>query len=138
MEGICEYFTETLVLKAFSATGIHPLNANVILDRFRTATPETAATPPEQTALSSSSGEPLWLKAKSLLRSATKGGDAIATNALAQYIHHLPVQNQQSCHDRLYGLKYPLILGGQFVVGEILKVLVNLVLLGRFDVFDNV
>jgi hypothetical protein len=38
----------------------------------------------------------------------------------------------------LYGLKYPLILGGQFVVGEILKVLENLVLLGRFDVFDKV
>jgi hypothetical protein len=82
------------VLKAFSATGIHPPNANVILDRFRTATPETAATPPEQTALSSSPGEPLWLKAKSLLRSATKGDDAIAADALAQYIHRLSVQNQ--------------------------------------------
>jgi hypothetical protein len=58
-EGISEYFTETLVLKAFSATGIHPSNANVILDRFRTATPESVATPPEQTALSSLSGEPL-------------------------------------------------------------------------------
>ncbi|KAH8621091.1 hypothetical protein IG631_24256 [Alternaria alternata] len=76
MEGICGYFTETSVLEAFSATGIHPPSANVILDRFRTATPETAATPPERTALSSSPGEPLWLKAKSLLRSATKGGDA--------------------------------------------------------------
>lgn len=36
----------------------------------------------------------MWLKAKSLLRSATKEDDAIAADALAQYIHHLSVQNQ--------------------------------------------
>ena len=43
-------FTETLVLTAFRATGIYPLNADVILNQFRTPTPLPPVTPPLQTA----------------------------------------------------------------------------------------
>ena len=74
-------FTEKLVQKAFSATGIFPPDANVILDKFVTTTPEKATTPPHQTALTAVIGEPPWLKAKTLLRAAMVKNDEAARRA---------------------------------------------------------
>ena len=91
-------FTKELVLKAFEATGLFPQNADKILHRFKQATPRRLTTPPQQTALSTESGEPPWLKAKSLLRSVVVDNNSEAIGSLEQYIHHLSVQNQLLQH----------------------------------------
>ena len=97
-------FTEKLVQKAFSATGIFPPDANVILNKFATTTPEKATTPLHQTAPAAVIGEPPWLKAKTLLRAAMVENDEAAGRELMQYIHHLSVQNQLLEH-QLEGAK---------------------------------
>ena len=97
-------FTEKLVQKAFSATGIFPPDANVILDKFVTTTPEKATTPLHQTAPAAVIREPPWLKAKTLLRAAMVENDEAAGRELMQYIHHLSVQNQLLEH-QLEGAK---------------------------------
>jgi hypothetical protein len=91
-------FTKKLVLKALEATGLFPQDADRILHRFKPATPEKLSTPPHQTALSTEPGEPPWLKAKALLRSAVVDSDSEVMGSLEQYIHHLSVQNQLLQH----------------------------------------
>ena len=97
-------FTESLVLTAFKTTGIHPPNADVILDRFKTPTPQPPATPPGQVGAQAASTEPNWLKTKSLLRSAVKDQDPAAANAVEQRFHHLHLLNELTQHE-IHGLK---------------------------------
>ena len=86
----------------------NPQNADKILHRFKQATPRRLTTPPQQTALSTESGEPPWLKAKSLLRSVVVDNNSEAIGSLEQYIHHLSVQNQLLQH-QLDGCKEALL-----------------------------
>ena len=97
-------FTESLVLKAFEATGIYPPNANVILDRFRTPTPPIVNTPPGQTGPQAASTEPDWLKAKSLLQSVVKDKASDKVGKVEQIIHQLHVQLELAQHE-LQGVK---------------------------------
>lgn len=85
-------FTETLVLKAFSATGIGPQNAEVVLDRFKTAIPPQVTTPLDQTAITPATREPNWFKAKSLLRVVAKDNVGAQLSELQQVIHQLHVR----------------------------------------------
>ena len=84
-------FTEKLVLKAFSATGIFPPNANVILDRFDT---KKLTTPEAQVIHAAGSEEPSWLKAKSLLHSVAKDKGSVEVGALEGILHQLSTQNE--------------------------------------------
>ena len=93
-----------MVQNAFSATRIFSPNANVVLDKFKTTTPERAATTPNQTAPAAVIGEPPWLKVKALFRAAVVENDEAAGRELMQYIHHLSVQNQLLQH-QLQGAK---------------------------------
>ena len=92
-------FTEKLVKKAFSTTGIHPPNADVILNKFKLATPLKPASPPEQTTIAAASDKPNWLKAKSLLRAVVKDEADAWLGALEQLIHQLHVQLELVQHE---------------------------------------
>lgn len=82
-------FMEKLVKQAFTATGISPVNPNVILDRFRHSTP--------QDSVSVSSGSTAysaedWLRACSTLRAEVKDPRSVGARKLGQTIHHLSSQ----------------------------------------------
>ena len=87
------------MLTAFKATGIHLPNADVILNRFRTPTPQPPATPLGQVGSEAASVEPNWLKTKLLLRSAVKDQDPAAANAVEQRLHHLHLLNELTQHE---------------------------------------
>jgi hypothetical protein len=95
-------FTKSLVLKAFEATGIHPPNADVILDRFKTTTPPSPVTPPEQAEPAAVSSELDWLKTKTLLQSVVKDNRSPEAKALHQQVHHLHVHLELT-RDELQG-----------------------------------
>ncbi|KAF1361607.1 hypothetical protein EJ07DRAFT_74539, partial [Lizonia empirigonia] len=92
-------FTKTLVETAFSATGIHPPNADVVLDKLKLPTPVEPATPPEQTAITAAPGAPNWLKAKSLLREVVGDKGSTQLGPLEQAIHQLHVQFELVQHE---------------------------------------
>jgi hypothetical protein len=92
-------FTKTLVEKSFSATGIHPPNADVVLDKFKLPTPAEPATPPGQTAVSNTPAAPNWLKAKSLLREVVGEEGYNQLGPLEQSIHQLHVQFELVQHE---------------------------------------
>jgi hypothetical protein len=95
------------VLTAFKATGIHPPNADVILNRFKTPTPPIISTPPQQTGPQAASTKPNWLKAKSLLRSAVKDKASDEVGMIKQIIHQLHVQLELAKYE-LKGVKQAL------------------------------
>ena len=84
-------FTNKLIQKSFQATGIFPPNADVILHRFNEERP---ATPPQQVIQVTKSGEPTWLKAKSLIRSTVKDFDSAEAQELVQHLHSLHVEKE--------------------------------------------
>ena len=94
-------FTDELIQKSFEATGIFPANANVILNRFETEKPTT---PPEQVIQVTESGEPTWLKAKSLVRSSVKDINSAEAQELVQHLHSLHVEKELLEH-QLDGVK---------------------------------
>ena len=82
-------FREDLILKAFTATGICPVNPDVILDRFRHTSPSGS--------LSVSSGSTAysaedWLKACTTLHAEVKDSRSVGARKLGQTIHHLSSQ----------------------------------------------
>ena len=97
-------FTEALVLRAFEATGIHPPNADVILERFTTPTPPPPVTPPEQTATTAVPADPDWLKTKTLFRSVVKDDAGAKGEAMEQALHQLHVKLDLTIHE-LQGVK---------------------------------
>lgn len=99
-------FTETLVLSAFRATGISPLNANVILDRFRHTS--QSRSPSISSGTSAYSGDD-WLKACSLLRAEVKDPRSKGARKLGQTIHHLSIQNEL-LNEEIAGLRTTLNL----------------------------
>ncbi|KAF1343525.1 hypothetical protein EJ07DRAFT_186504 [Lizonia empirigonia] len=96
-------FTTDLVKQAFKATGISPLNPDVILSRFRHDTPETTAS---ATSGSSAYSAEDWLKACSTLRAEVKNPRSVGARKLGQTIHHLSTQLELA-HDeiRISGLR---------------------------------
>ena len=82
-------FKENLIRKAFTATGISPVNADVILDRFRHTTPETLASASSASTAYSAEN---WLKACSTLRAEVKDPRSVGARKLSQTIHHLSTQ----------------------------------------------
>ena len=96
--------TKKFVQKSFFATGFFPHDASVILDKFNKPTPQRPVTPSLQSGSEPLTAEPPWVKAKSLLRSATRDNDNEAASALVQCIHLLSVQNQLLNH-QLHGVR---------------------------------
>lgn len=89
-------FTEKTILNSFKATGISPLNADVILNRFTSSNPGTSES--QGSSTSCYSGED-WLKIQSLIRSVAKDESSKETRKLRRSLHHLTVSNQLLHHD---------------------------------------
>jgi hypothetical protein len=85
-----ETFQEDLILKSFEATGIWPINGEVILKRFTKPTPEPQDS--RESSTSVYSGED-WLKIKSLIRSQVKDQTSKEVKKLQRSLHHISTQN---------------------------------------------
>lgn len=79
-------FTGSLVKQAFTATGVSPLNADVILHKFRHTTPiDSVSVSSDSSAYSSED----WLRAHSTLRAEVKDPRSVGARKLGQTINHL-------------------------------------------------
>ena len=85
-------FTEELVVKAFTATGISPINPDVILDRFRHTTPSDLESVSSASTASTAYSAAEWLKACSTLRAEVKDTRSVGSRKIGQTIHHLSTQ----------------------------------------------
>jgi hypothetical protein len=85
-------FTENLILEAFKATGIWPIDANVILRRF-------ASTPEAERSSSSELSDHDWRKMDRLIRAAVTDGHQYEARKLRSSVHHLSVQNELLKHE---------------------------------------
>ncbi|KAF7571209.1 hypothetical protein PtrM4_112110 [Pyrenophora tritici-repentis] len=90
-------FTESLILKAFEATGIWPMDANVILRRF-------ASTPEAERSSSSGLSDHDWRKLDRLVRAAVNDSHQYEARKLRSSVHHLSVQYELLKHEN-EGLK---------------------------------
>jgi hypothetical protein len=88
-------FTHKNILKAFEATGVVPANANIILQRFKTTTPEQDEGP--------EIGEPgdgdSWRQLRNLFDVAVKDKDEVEAKRLSAALHSLQVQNELFHHE---------------------------------------
>jgi hypothetical protein len=82
-------FTENLISKAFTATGICPVNPDVILDRFRHTSPESLESVSSGSTAYSADD---WLKACTTLQAEVKNSRSVGARKLGQTIHHLSSQ----------------------------------------------
>ena len=94
-------FNAELVKKAFTATGIYPVNPNVILDRFRHATPEDSGSVSSGSTAYSAED---WLRACTTLRAEVKNPRSVGARKLGQTIHHLSTQ-VELLHSELEALR---------------------------------
>ncbi|KAF9733712.1 hypothetical protein PMIN01_08055 [Paraphaeosphaeria minitans] len=94
-------FTEKLVQNSFTATGISPINPDVILDRFGHTTPiDSDSVASGSTAYSAED----WLRACTTLRAEVKDPRSAGARKLGQTIHHLSTQ-VELLHNELDGLR---------------------------------
>ena len=82
-------FTENLISKAFTATGISPVNPDVILDRFRHISPDSLESVSSGSTAYSAED---WLKACTTLQAEVKDSRSVGARKLGQTIHHLSSQ----------------------------------------------
>jgi hypothetical protein len=97
-------FTETLVLSAFVSTGIHPLEPDVILDRFKKSSPPPPRTPPDQSEPQPASSSPNWRRCRSDFDRAVRHGDQGAASEARQQMHQIHVALELKDQE-LQGLK---------------------------------
>lgn len=87
---------QTTILKSFEATGISPMNPDVILDRFtNNSSDEKESEGSSNTTLSGSD----WRKLNRLVRSAMKDESSKEARRLSRSLHHISVQNQLLHHE---------------------------------------
>jgi hypothetical protein len=89
-------FKETLILTAFKATGISPMDPNTILDRFTNTTPEQQGSRQSSTSGLSASD---WRKMDRLVRVAVKDTATEEAKKLRGSLHSLQVQNELLHHE---------------------------------------
>jgi hypothetical protein len=83
-------FTQGLILRSFEATGIAPLQPNIILQRFNRSSPEGSDS--NSSSSSAYSGKD-WLKIETLLRKVVKEEFRKEGHKLSRSIHHISIQN---------------------------------------------
>jgi hypothetical protein len=89
-------FKETLILTAFQATGISPMDPNTILDRFTNTAPEQQGSRQSSTSGLSAS---YWRKMDRLVRVAVKDTATEEAKKLRGSLHSLQVQNELLHHE---------------------------------------
>jgi hypothetical protein len=97
-------FTKDLIEEAFRCTGIHPPDADVVLESFKNTTPKSPSTTPEPTGLKPAPEPPSWRKTQRLLKRAREEDKSSADEALDQALHQLHVQLEVVQH-RVTGLE---------------------------------
>ncbi|KAF7566470.1 TolA, Membrane protein involved in colicin uptake [Pyrenophora tritici-repentis] len=90
-------FKQSTILKAFEATGIWPIDPNVILRRF-------ASTPEAERSSSSGLSDHDWRKLDRLVRAAVNDSHQYEARKLRSSVHHLSVQYKLLQHEN-EGLK---------------------------------
>ena len=80
-----------LILSAFEATGLSPLNPQRILDRFDRSTPSDRYTPDSDSSGLSALN---WRKINRRLRSLEDQFDTTVVQQLSHTIHHISIQKQ--------------------------------------------
>jgi hypothetical protein len=85
-------FNESFILKSFEATGIWPMDPNVILKRF------TSIPKPERSS-SPGRSESDWRKLDRLVRVAMKDAQQEESKKLSLSLHHISVQNELLKHE---------------------------------------
>ena len=99
-------FEEELIQNAFTATGISLMNPDVILDRFRHATPsDLGLVSSSSTAYSAED----WLRACTTLHAEVKDPRSAGARKLGQTIHYLLTQ-VELLYNELEGLRQKLYL----------------------------
>ncbi|KAF1941405.1 hypothetical protein EJ02DRAFT_347914, partial [Clathrospora elynae] len=83
------------ILKAFEATSISPLDANIILKRFINTSPEQTSGETSGSDISASD----WRKIQRVLKGEVKDETNRQARKLSQVIHRLSVQNQLYKHE---------------------------------------
>ncbi|KAI1684346.1 Polysaccharide export protein [Pyrenophora tritici-repentis] len=91
-------FTETLVTKAFAATGLHPFEPDAILRRFSTATPSNSR-PSSSNSTTSLLSASDWRKIERLLRQAVDDIYDTKSKKLSQTIYTISVKNTLLQHE---------------------------------------
>jgi hypothetical protein len=99
-------FTQKTILKSFEATGISPMNPDVILDRFNSdSSDERESEGSSNTTISGSD----WRRMSRLVRSAVKDESSKEARRLSRSLHHISVQNQL-LHHEIQGFKEALTI----------------------------
>jgi hypothetical protein len=88
-------FTRKNILKAFEATGVEPRNAEVVLKRFKTATPQGF----EDTETAQLGDGSTWNELRNLLRAAVTDTSKVEAKALGTAMHSLQVHNELYCNE---------------------------------------
>jgi hypothetical protein len=96
-------FKPPLIKRAFEATGIHPPNPAVVLDKFAKEGSDS-----EASSTSVLSGED-WLKLKSIVRQEVRDQSSKGVRKLQRSLHHLAAQNTL-LHGELKGLRQSLAI----------------------------
>jgi hypothetical protein len=87
-------FKRKTILKSFEATGIFPMDAQVILKRFRTPTSEQATTPEFLDVGDGSS----WGQLRKLFDAAVRDGGKVLQSCLGKAIHSIQGNNELLHH----------------------------------------
>jgi hypothetical protein len=95
-------FTESLILKSFEATGIWPMDPNVVLKRF-------IHTPSPDRSSPSHLSDNDWIHMERLVRSAVKDVHQEESKKLSLSLHHLSTENQV-LHYENQGLREALLI----------------------------
>jgi hypothetical protein len=88
-------FKEETVRKSFEATGIHPMNAEVILKRYKTATSSDG----NDLGISAKGNRSSWRELHHLLDDAVEGGSGNSAEAVGVALHSLQVLNELLHHE---------------------------------------
>ena len=94
-------FTKELIIRSFEATGIAPLQPNVILQRFEKPSPE--ASDSNSSSNSVYSGKD-WLKIETLLRKVAKDEGSKELRKISRLLYYISIQNLL-LHHEIAGLK---------------------------------
>jgi hypothetical protein len=81
-------FTQALILRSFEATGIAPLQPNVILRRFEKPSPESSDSNSSSNSVYSGKD---WLKIETLLRKVAKDEGSKELRKISRSLHHISI-----------------------------------------------
>ena len=101
-------FTPDNILKAFEATGVEPPNANVVLQRFKTTTPQRD----KDSELGEEGQEHTWRQLRNLFDTAVRDKAEVEAKKLDTALHHLQVENELLHHEN-QGLRDAMIAKGK-------------------------